>query len=85
MSAFFHDWIWPAGGVGGAWGDVLGNFWWVILAGIAVYVFRNKLRRPVNRRMDELHEKLDRNARLNAHIIREHPDINSAILDEEDL
>lgn len=80
---FVHEWMWPAGGSGGIWGDVLGTLIWVIIAAIVTGLCWPPARRAINawmhghferhraitaEREKLLHAKLD-------HIIKYHPDI----------
>lgn len=71
---FFERWVWPAGGSGGIWGDVLGTFIWVLIAGVigtlvwpptrhAIEAFAHRhvadLKAHTTAHHDELHRKLD--------------------------
>lgn len=67
---FFHTWIWD--GAGAVDGDVISTYVCVVISSIATYVAWPKLRKMVDRRVNEatreLHAKMD-------HIIHHHPDI----------
>jgi hypothetical protein len=82
--SFVHTWVWPAGGSGGIWGDVVGSFLWVIFAGIVTIVVYPPIREAVKRWMAghtaevkahisseqrKIHQKLDRHEKLQHHII----------------
>ena len=83
IASFAGRWVWPAGGSGGIWGDVVGTLVWVVIAGIVTYLLyppvREALKRYEQRHLAaikehvtaesaELHRKID-------HIIKHHPDI----------
>jgi hypothetical protein len=67
LAGFYQEWVWPAGGSGGIWGDVAGSLLWVVIAGIATYLVYKPLRRATDRWLKEhlhsahedLHRKLD--------------------------
>lgn len=83
IANFTQNWVWPAGGSGGIWGDVVGTLIWVVIAGIVTYLLyppvREALKRYEQRHLAAikahvtaenaaLHKKLN-------HIIVHHPDI----------
>ena len=71
---FWDRWVWPAGGSGGIWGDVIGTLIWVIIAGIVTVIAWPPIRRLLWKALGlhALHAKLD-------HIILEHPSIADEI------
>jgi uncharacterized membrane protein YccC len=72
-TGFFPIWIWPAGGSGGIWGDLLASAEYTLVGmcvATAVWpLLRNKVKGWVHRHfLGELHEKLD-------HLIRHSPEV----------
>lgn len=58
-NSFWDRWVWPAGGSGGIPGDIVATAVWVILAGIASYLFVPRIRHWVDNHVKGIHEKLE--------------------------
>jgi hypothetical protein len=80
-ASFAHTWVWPAGGSGGIWGDVVGSLLWAVIVAALATIFWPPLRHaverlfhrvfsshPIHSEIAELHRKLD-------HIIDKHPQL----------
>ena len=60
---FYQRWVWPAGGSGGIWGDVVGTLLWVVIAAVVTGVLYPPLRHAIIRffkgHFESVHDKLD--------------------------
>ncbi len=46
---FWRTWVWPAGGSGGIWGDVVGSFLWTLLVAVTAILVWPQLRHTIER------------------------------------
>jgi hypothetical protein len=77
-AGFYQEWVWPAGGSGGIWGDLAGGILQLAVVALITYAVYRPLRKVINAWVkghlhtanDELHRKVDHVLKQNAHIIK---------------